>query len=361
MKKLSIILFIGLIWMAFGCAEGYIDDIAFVEPGPDEAAPEVTINYPSEGTLIRVTEDVTSMEVDLEVRDDIEIQSIVVELNGEEIARFEDFPDYRRALKKFEYDNVTNGQHTLTVTATDLSGKTTSETVNFEKVEPYRPVYDNEVFYVPFDGDFMELVRIQNPEVSGSPGFTNGVVGRAYAGANNAYLTYNTNGLRNQEFSAVFWYRVNATPDRAGLLVMGPPDTNNPNAMNNRSKGFRLFRESAGPMQRVKLNVGNGSGDNWFDGGEAADINPAAGEWAHIAFTISGSSCAVYINGEVVSQGAFSGIDWEGCDILTVGSGAPRFTEWGHLSTSSLMDELRIFDRALSQDEIQSIMAAERN
>lgn len=361
MKKFNSILFIGLICMAFGCTEGYIDDIEFVEPGPDEEAPEVTINYPSEGTLIRVTEDVTSIEVDLEVRDDIEIESIVVELNGEEIARFEDFPDYRRALKKFEYDNITNGEHTLTVTATDASGKTTSESVNFEKVEPYRPVYDNEVFYVPFDGDYMELVRIQTPEVNGSPAFADGKVGRAYAGANDAYLTYSTEGLRNPEFSAVFWYNVNATPDRAGLLVMGPPDPNNPDNMNNRNSGFRLFRENAGGMQRIKLNVGNGSGENWFDGGDAADIDPAAGEWAHIAFTISGTRCAVYINGQVVSEGEFPGIDWEGCDILSVGSGAPRFTEWNHLSTSSLMDELRIFERALTQAEIQSIIAAENN
>jgi hypothetical protein len=78
-----------------------------------------------------------------------------------------------------------------------------------------------------------------------------------------------------------------------------------------------------------------------------------------MAFTISGTECVVYINGVVVSQGTFSGIDWTGCDILSIMSGAPRFTEWGHFSDLSLMDELRIFNKALTQTEVQTIMNAE--
>ena len=351
---LSLLLICGS--MAVACTEGYIDDIEMEDPGPDLEAPVVTINSPLEGALIRVIEDVTTVTINLEVTDDIEIESIVVALNGEEIERFDDFMDYRRGLKQFQFDQVTNGQHTLTVTATDASGKSTTETVSFEKIEPYRPIYDNELFYVPFDGDYVELVAIQSPQIIGSPGFADGLSGRAYAGANNAYLRFDAEELQNDAFSASFWYKVNATPDRAGLLVMGPPDPTNPEAMNNRTKGFRLFREAAGAMQRIKLNVGNGEGDNWFDGGAAADLDPSANEWAHIAFTISGTRCTVYIDGEVVSEGGFPGIDWEGCDILSVGSGAPRFAEWGHLSTLSLMDELRIFDKSLTQEEIRSIM-----
>lgn len=297
MKNLKV-LFIALGCGCFGCAESYIDDIEPVTSGPDMEAPEVTVNFPLEGTQIRVTEDITTINVDFEVEDDIEIDHIVLELNGSEIARFEDFKDYRRVLREYQFDNLNNGDHTLAVIATDLSGKTTTENVNFQKIEPYRPVYDNEIFYVPFDGDFTELVNIQSPAINGNPGFTDGQVGRAYEGSSNGYLTFDAEGLTNDQFSAVFWYKVDPSPDRAGLLVMGPPDDANPDAMNNRTSGFRLFRESAGAMQRIKLNVGNGSGENWFDGGAAADIDPAANEWNHIAFTISSSSVVVYINGK---------------------------------------------------------------
>ena len=178
----------------------------------------------------------------------------------------------------------------------------------------------------------------------------------AYQGSTDSYLTFPTDGLLNEEFSAVFRYKVNAAPDRAGVLVIGPPDTNNPDAQNNRTSGFRFFRENAGGMQRFKLNVGRGDGDSWFDGGAAADIDPANPQWVQMAFTISSTECVVYIDGQVVSQNTFTGVDWTGCDILSIMSGAPRFTGWNHLSDESAMDDLRIFKKALSQEEILSML-----
>ena len=68
----------------------------------------------------------------------------------------------------------------------------------------------------------------------------------------------------------------------------------------------------------------------------------------------------VYINGEVVSRGAFAGINWTGCNLLSIMSGAPRFTEWGHNSDLGLLDELRIFNKTLTQTEIQTIFNAEK-
>lgn len=350
---------LALICLLAGCNEGYIDDIVPVAPGEDNEPPTVNINFPSEGTQIRVTEDVTPIEISFEVTDDIEVETIRLVLNGSEIATYSEFLDYRRVIKTHRYEELGNGPHELSITATDLSGKTTTETVNFEKVEPYSPIYDGEIFYASFDGDFTELVSIQSPQVTGSPGFADGIIGRAYRGASNAHLVYPTAGLLHDEFTAVFWYKVNGDPDRAGLLTIAPPDENNPDNQNNRTGGFRLFREAAGPMQRIKLNIGDGMADNWFDGGEAADVDPSSNEWVHVAITISQSQAAVYLNGEVVSQGTFSGVDWTGSDIMTVGSGAPRFTEWGHLGDASLFDELRLFSRYLDQAEIQAIMAAE--
>ncbi|MCH7403172.1 LamG domain-containing protein [Belliella kenyensis] len=359
MKNLKYTLFaLGLI--VFGCDGTYTDDIIPVAPGTDVDPPSITINFPLQGTLIRVAEDVTPLNINFEVKDDIEIESVVLRLNGTEILSVNEFLDYRRLVKTHRYEELGNGEHTLVIEARDTSGKTTTQTVNFEKVEPYTPVYEGEVFYLPFDGDYMELVRVRQATINGSPGFADGVIGRAYRGSSSGYLTLPTDNLRNQEFSAVFWYKVNADPNRAGILVMGPPDTVNPNSQNLRTKGLRLFREAAGANQRIKMNLGNGSGENWFDGGAAADINPTAGEWAHIAVTVSRTNAAVYINGNVVSQGSFAGIDWEGCDILSIGSGAPRFTGWNHLSTQSLIDELRIFNVALTQEKIREIMNAER-
>ncbi len=356
--KIARILLAGVFLFFLGCKDGYIDDISRVDPGADVDAPEVTINYPLNGTEIQVYEEVTSVTIDFEVTDDIEITSISVMLDDSELTNMTEFKDYRRVVEEYLYEGLTTGDHELTITATDVDGKTTTKTVAFAKVPPYVTKYDGEIFYMPFDGDYVELVSVTYPQEVGFPGFAGEgkVGGNAYAGATDSYLTFPTEGLLGPEFSAVFWMKVNASPDRAGVLVIGPPDEANPTAQNNRTSGFRFFRENAAGQQRFKLNIGTGAGESWFDGGSAADVDPTLDEWRHFAFSISGTEAKVYIDGEIVREGTFPGVDWTGTDVLSIMSGAPRFTGWGHLADQSLMDELRLFDKALTQSEIRGII-----
>lgn len=356
----QIIIYVVAVLLAVACDQG-IDPITPVEPGPDEADPELSIEAPTPGYEIKVAEPVSPVLISFEASDDIELGSVTVSLNGNQIASFDEFKDYRRFVHEFEYDSVPIGSHELTITATDLEGKSTSESVSFEKVPPYVPVYDGEIFYMPFDGDYMELNSFQAATEVGDPGFAGESVegGNAYAGAAGSYLTFPAGELQAVEFSAVFWMNINVPPDRAGILTMSPEDPANPDAQNVRTSGFRFFRENASGMQRFKLNVGTGDDEVWFDGGASADVDPAAADWVHFAFTISADQAAVYINGNVVSQGELAGIDWTGADLLSIMSGAPRFTGWDHLSDLSYMDELRLFNRALSQEEIQGIIQTE--
>lgn len=360
MKKINKILvaIFSLLMILTSCNDG-IDPITSVNPGIDKSAPVVNIKYPLEGTKIKVREDVVSIKIDLEVTDDIEIDAIKVVLDNEEIATLNNFKDYRRVLKEVIYDHLETGEHELKVIAIDLEQKETIEVVNFEKEAAYVPLYPNEILYMPFDGDYTELISITSATKVGSPNFAGeSVVGtNAYVGAQDAYLTFPTKDLSlGTELSATFWYKVNPNPDRAGILVIGPPDTDNPDAMNNRKSGFRFFRENADGKQRVKLNVGNGTADAWVDGGAAADIDPTNDQWEHIAFTISATEAVVYINGNVVKRETITGVDWTGCDILSIMSGAPRFSEWGHKSDSSFLDDLRLYNKALSEAEVQETM-----
>ncbi|NVN18677.1 LamG domain-containing protein [Muricauda sp. HICW] len=354
----SIIMLLAL--LVVSCNEG-IDPITAVDAGVDETAPQVTISAPVAGSVIQVPAETTDVPISFQVTDDIEVGSISVQMNGSTIATYNGgFVDYRRVLvNNLVFEGLVDGEHELTVTATDLDGKSTSATVNFSKEPPYLPKYEGEILYMPFNGDWIDLISFQTPTVVGDPSFAseeeslNG--SGAYAGAEGAYLTLPTDGLTNPEFSAIFWVKINAIPDRAGILTMSPPMTDG--TTNDRNKGFAFFRENAGGEQRFKLTAGYGEGAEWFDGGEMADVDPSTGEWVNLAFTISGSEAVVYINGQVVSQNAFPGIDWTDCNVLSIMSGAPNFTEWNHLSDQSLMDELRIFNRAITQEEIQTIMA----
>jgi hypothetical protein len=358
MKIVKYIL-VGLFAIVFAtaCNEG-IDPISQVDPGPDASAPAIIIKYPAEGTKIQVPELITSINIQIEATDDIELKSVALLIDNVQIASFTEFKDYRRLVKEYLFDKVTNGPHTLTVRATDIEGKVTNTSVNFEKKPPYVPIYPGEIFYMPFDGDYMEKINFVNATKVGNPGFAGQALKgtNAYAGATDGYLTFPTTTLKNPEFSASFWLKINAVPDRAGILVMGPPDLAAPTAPNNRKNGFRFFRENAAGKQRFKLNVGNGTADSWFDGGAAADVDPAKAGWTHFAFTISPTNCVVYINGKVASQGVFTGVNWTDCDVLSIMSGAPRFSGWNHLSDLSYMDELRLFNKALTATDIQNII-----
>ncbi|WP_082316580.1 LamG domain-containing protein [Mangrovimonas sp. ST2L15] len=221
---------------------------------------------------------------------------------------------------------------------------------------PYEPTIEGEVFYMPFEGNYMELLSQDEVGIVGAPGFAGqSQVGiDAYAGAADSYLTFPAADLElGGEFSAAFWYKLNDDPNRAGILTLRPPMDGTANDL---TKGFCFFREAAGDMQRFKLNAGNGGSGVWFDGGSDADVDPTVNEWIHLAFTISGSECVVYINGEVVKQGSFGGVDWTDCTSLSIMSGAPNFIGWNHFSDLSYMDELKLFNRALSQEEIQSML-----
>jgi hypothetical protein len=160
-------------------------------------------------------------------------------------------------------------------------------------------------------------------------------------------------GVFSNVFSGAFWYKVNGDPDRSGILTVAPPRVDDADV---RTSGFRLFREGSATEQRIKLQVGAGGGDVWNDG-DVIDVT--AGEWVHIAFTVSETITQIYFNGVAVdNSGDMTGkpISWDGCTDISIGSGAPNFIGWGHLSDSSLIDEVYLFDRVLTIEEIQALM-----
>lgn len=345
----KLILGAALLMTGVACNDG-IDPISKVDAGPDTAEPTVVITKPTQNKInIPFTDVTTDLEIAFVVMDDIEIKNISLQLDGQEVESYSSFKDYRRANRTYLYDNLSIGTHTIDVVAEDLSGKAKTVSRTIEITNVYEPL-EGEVLFMPFEGNAnVDLVSLQPASVMGSPGFAEGKSGKAYAGAANSYLTFPIDEFAGEEFSAAFWYKLNSTPDRAGILTVSQPDPTH----NNRNTGFRFFREQGGTF---KLNVGTGTIDSWFDDGAKMVIPANSTDWLHIAFTISKTEVVVYFNGVEVKKGAFAGISWENCTTLSIGSGAPEFTEWNHLSDQSRIDDLRIFNKALTQEEINSII-----
>src|SRR5690606_35925024 len=225
MEKINklVIAVVALIFIS-SCNDG-IDPISQVDPGPDAGAPTVNITYPVDGASIPSVSLESSINVAFNVSDDIEIGSITVALNGTQIASFDatSFVDYRNYETEIPYDNLAIGFHTLTVTATDIAGNTTVSTSNFEKAPPYTPLFAGEIFYMPFDGDYMEFVSLTFAEEVGNPIFANEakIGANAYKGAPDSYLQFPLPQDLGTAFSGMFWYKVNGIPSNGGIIVIG--------------------------------------------------------------------------------------------------------------------------------------------
>lgn len=363
LRSVSIFAIFALIATTISCSS---DDEPKQEEVEDLEAPVVTITAPADGSTVSSLDATVSITIQYEVTDDIELSSVIIEFDGTQVAEINEFTDFRVFNGEQIQESVGDGEYTITITATDNSGKTGTASSTFTKVtsNPYTPL-DNEVVYMAFEGNYLEAVNEVEATVVGTPDFAGeGMEGdNAYAGAADSYLTFDVENLITTELTVSLWMRVNNDPDRGGVLVMGPEDTENenyPDVQNLRTSGFRFFREAAGDNQIFKVNFGTGESDVWLDGGEFAQIVPNTDEWLHFGFIIGETTAAIYVNGVKAAENIeHAGLDMTGCNLLSIMSGAPRFTEWGHAADLSDIDELKIFDKALTEAELSTIAGIE--
>ncbi|HRN58157.1 MAG TPA: Ig-like domain-containing protein [Agriterribacter sp.] len=353
MKNILKLIITGVVLSITACKKGYIDPISKVDPGSDALAPTVDIISPSADVQYPAAIDAADFDFKFNVKDDIEISKVDISLNGTLLQSYTSFVDYRGISGSYLYHNLGVGAHTFQVVATDLAGKTTTKSFTFN-ISKYNKVLESETLYVPFNagGDFKDLINFVSPVNTGSPATTNaagGYKGAAYQGAADAYLSYPIAGLygANNEMSFSFWYKLNNSPDRSGLVVIG-----NDGDVDTRNQGFRLFRENAG--QGMTINVGTGSSDSWIGAG---DQIANLGVWKFITVTIAATGTKIYVDGVQRAAGTYaSQMDLTGCTKLVLGSGGPTFAYWDHKSDLSLYDEFRVFNKVLTPDEIELLM-----
>src|SRR5207249_9202817 len=82
---------------------------------------------------------------------------------------------------------------------------------------------------------------------------------------------------------------------------------------------------------------------------------PPLNQWTHLALTYDGTSMKLYINGVLNDSAPKSGnIDGDNVEFAIGGRADPN----DHLFFTGKIDEVEVFDRALSQAEIQAIYNA---
>lgn len=352
MKTLKYLIVCSLLTVFVASCDKGLDPINPVSPKPDRQDPTLIITNPIPGKPMVSSDSIATLVVKLTATDDVELGSIAFTLDGADAGVVTSFIDYRRAVMNYNIPNVADGDHELTVVVTDLASKSVSQTIAFKKVTapPYTPG-DNEVLYMPFDDNFLDLITGTEVNVVGSPSFAEGKVNACYKGVKDSYVYTPSAGLIGDEFSVAFWYKVNADPLRAGIFACSPQGGTGTDE--ERKNGIRIFRENNGDKQNIGLNMGIGATDVWMN----PFVQLPAGEgWVHIALSITTTKATAYINGEVVLETDLAAkISWTNCSNISIGSGQPNFVVWEHFADLSLYDELHLYKRAISADEVAAL------
>jgi len=109
---------------------------------------------------------------------------------------------------------------------------------------------------------------------------------------------------------------------------------------------YRLLRESGDNFVFHLAGLGNGRLEGF--------PTPPNGEWTHVAGTYDGSSMKVYYKGEVAGEQETSGQISTSADSLFIGT--KHATAPVGDGFSGAMDDVRLYDRAVAQEEIPAIM-----
>jgi hypothetical protein len=102
---------------------------------------------------------------------------------------------------------------------------------------------------------------------------------------------------------------------------------------------------------RIDFNIWNGSLETWP---LHSDAQPALNEWHHVAGVYDGSAATIYINGKADKKKDFSGSLKHNGENFWIGA-----RKSDGLPFHGLLDELRVYNRALSQAEVEMNMTAE--
>lgn len=195
----------------------------------------------------------------------------------------------------------------------------------------------------PGDGNADDLVGRNSGTPEGGAGFGAGLVDQAFSfdGVDDLIRVPDTAALNpSNQITIDAWVYPLSFPNSAPSIVR----RNNPDSL-------------TGVQYLLAVGDGSTTGVAHFNCG-IPDCNPTGGsiplnQWSHVAGTYDGNTAKVYVNGVLVDSMAVTGLIPPPGDDFYIGSqGNPGRDFHG------MIDELEVFDRALTEQEIRSIYMA---
>ena len=232
-------------------------------------------------------------------------------------------------------DTSTPGLKSFTITATDAAGNTTTQVVTYTVslgtcVTPFAGL----TAWLPGDGTAIDRVSGTPGIWTGAETYAAGKVGQGFSvgNGNHVSLPFDQAG----PFTLQAWLRApdRLLPEFTGVLSTGGPGQS--------ATSFQIELDGSG---NYRLNAGDGA-LSWL-------IGPALDFFQHVAVTFDGSTLTTYLNGQLVQSDVWAGSPGLGFHVLNVGidrEGLHPFT--------GLVDEVQVFNRALSDEEVAQTFLA---
>jgi concanavalin A-like lectin/glucanase superfamily protein/Big-like domain-containing protein len=302
----------------------------------DTTPPTVAITFPNAGTTVAGTVTVTA-----EAADNQAVAGVQFKLDGQNLVVEDTDSPYSVA---WDTSGEVNGSHTLTAVARDSAGNTASSAATAVIVSNagvsavgLRAAYG-------FDEDAGAIAL----DSSGN-GMTAAVVGASWTSAGRFGGAVSLGGTSSEVDPPALgaFYKTGFTYEawvfkqsaKVDVAVVG-------SWVGSQSGGAIIWVDYA--TGRYRLTLGNNIG-NYLDSGRV----PALGRWQHVAATYDGSVARFYVDGAETAATSFSG---------NVGdSNAWKLGAYGTPSTGyfdGLIDNVRIYDRALTASEIETDMVS---
>jgi arabinan endo-1,5-alpha-L-arabinosidase len=235
--------------------------------------------------------------------------------------------------------NVGEGDQVVMLTANvSLKGQTTSRT--FSITVPQRLPF-NRVAHYAFENTLADsLGRLAAGTATGDRVWNTGTVGFDAGQLGSAVRLNGTNGVRlpanlitNYEYTVSFWMNPSAITAFTTGFFGAANETN-----------WLSFLPQSWDGNTM---LWSGS-ERWFDGSAGRRIAPNA--WSHLAFTVNRGQVSVYIDGVRRFDGGTL------TDFFTAQPGVFALgVNWWDLPFNGLIDELKVYEAALSADEIQAL------
>jgi fibronectin type 3 domain-containing protein len=307
---------------------------------PDTTPPAVTMSSPADGSTVS-----GSVALSASASDDVSVAGVQFRVDGVNVGA-----EVTSAPHSVSWDSRTvgDGSHTISAVARDAAGNTgtasVSVTVSNAAPPPPPPPPPPASGLVAAWG-FDEGTGMTVADASG----------KGHAGTV-ASTTWNATGRFGKALSfngSSSWVTVADANDLDLTSALTVEAWVRPSALGSAWRTV-LFKERAGGIVYslyANQDTGRPVGQLWL-GSERNALGPASlalNAWSHLASTYDGSNLRLYLNGTLVSTTAVSGSLAASTGVLRIG-GNGVWPEW----FAGLIDEVRVYNRALSAAEIQT-------